>query len=306
LPDPPCLTAGNSTIMHGASSAAPQWQRRKVFFLHFRKSGGTSVVHAFRTLLDPQHKLTMYPNARNGNPWDHHHHHGDAAAAPPSIVPLWRFDDAALATFADHVDTLGVNFVACEWGMPDPCHLPSYCLITVLRDPFHRFTSEFKFRDKFTQYNAATGRYEPEVRDGKASEWQMHSLFWNRDHGEPFAVSINKDNYFVRQLCGLSERPDLTMTDEHLQEAKRRLRHFEAVLVLEQPQSHALLLRTGWNVTSLPHANTGAARGGLDAASLMDIERAQFVQANALDYELYEYAKQQSEQQSEQQSDHLI
>ena len=220
---------------------SPLRRRRKVLFQHFRKTGGTSVVQAMKSITPDGPK--MYPCERNGNPW---RPATGSFNSTPEIVRYWQFNESDMATFSEHLDNLNVKFISQEWGCLPPEMLQSYCMVTMMREPYDRFKSEFFFKDNFSVATVrGGGALEAEDRKGTASEWQTNTLFWNRDNGTPFKVCVNRNNYYVRTLCGLSEQPDAELTAEHLREANRRLRMSEAIVILSNTFSHALPRRTG-------------------------------------------------------------
>ncbi|MBL8446425.1 MAG: hypothetical protein JNJ44_03315 [Zoogloeaceae bacterium] len=106
---------------------------RLVWFQHFHKAAGTSVIEMAR-----QNGEQFFPRHENGNPLD-------AAGRP---IPLWQFSPDELLAFVDDCQSQGVSFVATEWGVP---HLeclaadPRVRLVTCLRDPLKRLVSNYYY-----------------------------------------------------------------------------------------------------------------------------------------------------------------
>ncbi len=128
----------------------------------------------------------------------------------------------------------------------------------------------------------------PERRAGElASAWSRRTLFWHRDGGEPFKVSCNRDNYYVRWLCGLFHDPDAELGETHLERAKQMLSAMQGVMILGEPSSYSLLRRYSFS-GRLEHVRVNTQRRG-DA--LMDVTREQYEARNALDCRLFAFAK---------------
>ena len=107
-----------------------------LWFHHFHKAGGSSVVTA----------------ARRGG-WRPHRPHGNGNPMSPEgeTLPIWEMDEAALGGWLRAVRRRGVNFIACEWGFPQAAldlTRPRLFRAAVLRDPVERVISSYVF-DRF-------------------------------------------------------------------------------------------------------------------------------------------------------------
>jgi Sulfotransferase family len=106
---------------------------RLVWFQHFHKAGGTSVVQLAK--INGEH---LYPRHKNGNPH----------ASNGRLIELWNLDERDLTRFVDSCEQQNVTFVSTEWGLPLTEVLrndPRVTTVTCLRDPLHRFTSNYYF-----------------------------------------------------------------------------------------------------------------------------------------------------------------
>jgi len=275
--------------------------KKMTVFVHMRKCGGTSIVHALRA----GDKVKFPALHRNGNAWVPE----EGQQAVFRAVRYWNFDKAETTKWLNSLVQEGANGFACEWGVPAAlfdvgCQIETPIdFFTCLRDPYRRFISEFEFHDAFytevPNLTAPGSDLSPllarEQRDSvKASDWVQRTLYWKRDRCIPFLVSINKPNYFVRMLCGLSDSPDAVLDESHLAQAKSMLDLFSDVIILEDNSTHAVIRKYGHNQDSLPRV---LGKGSADAKlqrkdkTLVDISEEQFKALNALDYELYQYAK---------------
>ena len=107
------------------------------------------------------------------------------------------------------------------------------------------------------------------------------------------------DNLYVRSLVGSRAflLPAGALTRGHLEVAKRRLRHFTVVISLEDFDLHRVQLRAflGWNHTKPLHAyNSHTTRHGhlkgTVPGNFTTRQLQQLRDANALDFELYQFA----------------
>jgi len=121
------------------------------------------------------------------------------------------------------------------------------------------------------------------------------------NHREGFVYShVSYDNFYVRTLCGIEcfFLPPGTITETHLEEAKRRLEELDAVLIVEDLLTQLVQLEslTGWTglhkfAGQVVH-NDACADGGPECAKFfMTVKAEAFLRShNQLDVELYQYA----------------
>ena len=152
----------------------------------------------------------------------------------------------------------------------------------MIRDPYDRFLSNFNFKvDREFKLNNSEA-FDPGISDplGWAHVNLIRQKGWSTKkpvgvsttvhppsyqygeqvpHGSFFSVNINKPNYYTAFLNGLAENTDdpgydsapfdfeyfaFGLNQTHLEIAKDRLTNlFDAVLVLERPETHAQLDR---------------------------------------------------------------
>ena len=215
--------------------------------------------------------------------------------------------------------TTKYNFHTWEWGgfskQFKHCQTLSNCeMLIMLREPWSRFLSEFFFypdEDKARFYfsTGSTGTQNASSSNASASvpsllpltkevmsnmpftTWTALHLYWSRDTGIPFRVSINKPNYYVRMLNGLSNSPNVLLNVTHLNEAKRILCLIGNVMVLEDPSTYELLRKYGCkpdeeeSSTLLPKANASNTKNR--NMKRIDVKRSQWESINVYDCELY-------------------
>ncbi|MEE4280267.1 MAG: hypothetical protein V2I82_17510 [Halieaceae bacterium] len=195
---------------------------RLIWFQHFHKAGGTSVVELAR-----RNGEVLWPRQANGNPLDDR----------GNVIPLWGYSCDRLTDFVDRCERLGITFIATEWGLPLVGALrqdPRVTLVTCLRHPLDRLVSNFYF-DVHYGYTAARS-LDAFVTSGDGA----HSMF----------------DYYTRILSrhGAASRPvDRPLYDS----AVRALGSFHDCVILETGLE-ALSARLGWTQTSDAHCNRGS------------------------------------------------
>ncbi|MEM9219985.1 MAG: hypothetical protein AAGD25_37365 [Cyanobacteria bacterium P01_F01_bin.150] len=206
-------TSSNPTEASANSAPLQSSQRpyRLIWFQHFHKAAGTSIVK-----LAHANEEVLYPRNHNGNPLD----------AEGNEIPLWTFSNTELRQFIDECEELGVTFVANEWEAVDFEYLaqdPRVVLITCLRDPLERFVSNFYF-DYWSGYTNHSSFQEYLNSDG------CFTMF----------------NYYCRILSGhnIQRQP---MTLGQFQEAKKALSCFHHIVTLgEKDAFQNLQAFLGW------------------------------------------------------------
>jgi hypothetical protein len=172
--------------------------KKLIWFMHFHKCAGTSIVHLFK-----KNGYKLYENNANGNPLDEN----------SDVIELWKYDQLELSSFIDRCHGSGVGFVATEWGVPDIDFLSSredIVLVTVLRDPYARFVSNFRF----------------DVKNGFTDSTDFNSYLNNGDG------LYTADNYYTRMLSSKGCGESLSSSD--LDTSVAMLKKFDHVATVEK------------------------------------------------------------------------
>jgi hypothetical protein len=149
---------------------------RLIWFQHFHKSAGTSIV-----------ELAM----RNGERLWHSHANGNPLDEAGNVIPLWSLDAAALLDFVDRCQALVVSFVATEWGLPLVATLRQdarVTLITCLRRPLDRLLSNFYFDIHYGYTTARTLDAYLASGDGVHTMHDYYTRILSRYGDDPRAV----------------------------------------------------------------------------------------------------------------------
>ena len=204
------------------------------------------------------------------------------------------------------------SFMAVErWADRDMC-ADDLDYAVVVRDPIDRIVSN----TIFTQSSAAGGpgcieeAYPYEKCTGDAivgwvapgAEVSLHAPEALRRCDLIERSTAGYDNFYVRSLVGPDAftLPAGSITREHLTKAKKRLAKYAAIIVLDSfdEQSAQLAHILGWRTLDLGDVANSKQSHGLGSAPppFTDAQLAQLAEANALDYDLYCFAKQLAEE----------
>lgn len=250
--------------------------KKIILFVHFHKAAGTSVVKAFLKEYNP-----WWVSHHNGNPWSY-------SKGKEYIVEFWKYGNEEFERFLQEGRNNKTEFIATEWNFFEKFnddYIKDVSLITCIRDPYDRFVSNLFFN-----------QFEPEYIEDP-SLWVAQNF--TKQLGRmidghykidtPLPVYYNKPNYYVAFMNGIADRTyDYHLNQTHLEIAKERLALFEAIFILERPETfHALQkwLPKMENITRLHKGETREKSGSKIAWT-----REQFYRDNALDLEFYEYA----------------
>ena len=224
-----------------------------IFFLHFHKAGGTTINNAFNI-------LSKHNTNKNGNPWDR---------KQGTMIQFWNYDRVRFDQFLTYLHEKQVKFVCFEWNYFKLYNQLSFkgCeFITCFRDPYERYVSDMNFSQiyKYDKYKNLTLTKET---DGK---------------GRIIEINHNKSNYYVKMLNGFGDQPDKVINQKHLEIAKKNLKNFSIILILEDPKTFKMLERYGIQRIAKRKVNANK--------KPVDIPLKIFKKLNAYDYQLYEYA----------------
>ena len=192
--------------------------QRIIWFQHFHKAAGSSVVAAARL-----NGERFWPSHINGNPTN----------SAGEQLTLSSYSKDQLSKFITQCKELGVTFIATEWALPQLDALKqddSTIIVTVVRDPLARFVSNFYY-DLHNGYTTA-----------RSIQTYVNSS----------SRTFTMDNYYCRILAKLDNR-NSTVTRREFETAKETLAKFDTVVSLEhgfEPMQKAL----GWT-TFAQHEN---------------------------------------------------
>lgn len=238
-----------------------QKQGKIILFMHFHKSGGSTMNEMFNN-------FNKYPTNRNGNPWSGN-----------QIIPFWNYNKMQFNNFKKHLNQLNVRFIVSEWNFfkyYEQINFHNIELITCIRDPYKRFVSALSNK----------GRIFNDMH-----EFEQQNIVWSREKKgcvQQFPININKFNYYVKMLNGFGDNHDTEINDSHLEIAKQNLRKFSTIIILDDPNSFSLLKKYG--ITKQIQKNQTTHKKN-------NVHFEEFKKHNLYDYKLYEYAIQLSKKQ---------
>jgi hypothetical protein len=162
-------------------------------------------------------------------------------------------------------------------------------LITVMRDPWSRFKSNYE-----KDYNEC----QPRCKFKNAQEYAQIG-----EHRHFGGTLFSRPNFYVRMLNGLAgDRPGLQINSTHLAAAISVLKRFDIVMFLEQnisQQSEVVKYITSGRVASFPTVTNNklsrhsSARNNVKPEDLPPdalTHHKEFMKNNAIDYEFYKWA----------------
>lgn len=186
-----------------------------MWFQHFHKAAGSSIVE-----IAQRNGERCYPCHANGNPM----------GADGRPLPLWEYTAGELLCFVDECESLGVTFVATEWGLPDITALSQdtrVLLLACLRHPLDRYVSNFYF-DLYLGFTPARN---------------LASYVGSRKR------TITMFNYYCRVLSG-HDNKGAEITEKEYTVARNNLSKFDCVIAVEGGL-HTLEYGLGWHVPDL-------------------------------------------------------
>lgn len=188
---------------------------RLIWFQHFHKAAGTSIVRAAQ---------------KNNEVFWHKHLNANPLAEDGQVLELWRYDASELTDFVDQCEQSGVTFVATEWGVPLMSCLQMddrVVSFTCIRDPLSRYVSNFYF-DLYNGFTPA--RSLPDYENTRRR-------------------TITMFDYYTRMLSQ-QYNCEARMTQADQKKAMRALQHFDFCIYLDEGLDK-LRLNLGWKLEAV-------------------------------------------------------
>lgn len=245
---------------------------RLIWFQHFHKSAGTTIVKMAQL-----NGESLYPMHLNGNPVDKN----------GEFLPIWTYSSNKLIGFIDHCEDIGCTFLGPAWGVGDLGTLKKddrVKIVTVMRDPFERFVSNYKFDFRLGYTD------KQNIRDYVGSK-RSFSFF----------------NYYCHMLAQLPES-DPTLPADTFRKAMEMILNFDHISILGSPfwlenfckavEWEPIKLVENQRKNAAIEVLRNILRGRLEVARriakstkvVIDNEfRREFEGANELDYQIFKY-----------------
>jgi hypothetical protein len=231
-----------------------------VFFVHTHKCAGTSVIH-------------LFGEDESFRACDNWQRNGAMPQYFQDLKPIESYDDLDAAYGKESIARAvagfkrsGINFVATEWVVPKEENLPfgdEMFYFTILRDPFARFLSNYHF-------------------DAQRGYRRVPSPYQFRD-----ASMFRRYNYYTRFFGSRLNKDTAPVTERDFERALSLLERFNAVIILEQPETFELLRPLGVDLSKLRRKNVSNRADGDYPAGFKEY----FIENAKWDYMLYEEAK---------------
>ncbi len=222
---------------------------KPVIYLHFHKCAGTSVVESAI-----QSGFDLQPLHKNGNIVDY---------VTNTEIIFGNDFERLRRVIVEYASKPG-QFMAFEWDFPFrnlQTLRSSFFLFTVIREPFDRAYSNFRF-DKLNRFVDRSVTF--------------------LDYMDSSSLNVS-NNYYIRMLCELSATDNVT--DAHLNQAKYILSTFDDVLVLGVDNIGHRLQQFGFSRRTFGHRNSTP--NSLPFADVSIEEKSIFLSNNSYDVELF-------------------
>lgn len=288
-----------------------------VLFLHFHKSGGSSMIEYLRSERNWNGTESVaakddidFVKQYRGKLKIQRGQGGLVAKSSskfPKDSPSPLGDPAFWANFRSH--DRRVDFVSMEYNFMDPSqywNVSACCfrVLTMMRDPWERFHSTYE-RELYLHCRDS---------DEPTKCLQINTLqSWMNENSAKYTFPRRgvwggtlHPNYYVRMLNGINDQRNVSLTREHLENAKALVSDFELVLLLEAADEHKLQQLECFLGNSSPEDVSPRSRlvmphvsnNGLKLSPMYSTirnetakMRATFDRLNQLDMELYKYVK---------------
>lgn len=226
-----------------------------ICFLHFHKSGGSSINELFK-------KYNKYKPNSNGNPWN---------KSNTKIIKFWNYNKDKFENFKNKLLSQKVNFVSLEWNFfkfYNEINLTNIELIVCIRDPYKRYISNMMVCNNHNMHS-----------------FNDETISWSRKRSnQKFKVNFNKYNYYTKMLNGFGDKPNIKINKTHLEIAKKILSKFSTIIILEDKETFRLLEK--YNIYNIVHKHKNTKKQNTNVVCKFE----EFYKYNIYDYELYNYA----------------
>jgi hypothetical protein len=224
----------------------------RFFFSHVQKAAGTSLVFRLRRQFG---RARIYPPETDS---------GDVAAviSIDHLLARWRTDGETTRVVTGHFPLCTTELLGGE-----------FTTLTVLREPVERTLSYLRHHQQLTP--ADRDRPVEEIYDDPL---RFHGLIHNH-MVKMFSLTVDE------MTDGVLTRVDFT--PERLERAKQRLATVDVVGLQERFERfcHELTTRFGWDLGPSTHVNR------TEAVDVPDSVRARIAEDNAMDIDLYAFAR---------------
>ena len=182
--------------------------KKKILFMHFHKSFGSSVVNTFK------HKFKLHDMNMNGNPWVENSH-------------VILFNEMNNNELTNWYNSINCDLVCLEWNFFtnfNQLHSKLFNFITILRDPYDRFISTYKL------YLARKGNEKDniwEFSSKKFDNFYIQGKMQKCKNQKKFPIIINEFNYYTKMINGLGNTHNSQINEYHYQNAIKILKTFD-------------------------------------------------------------------------------
>ena len=190
---------------------------KKILFMHFHKSYGTSLITTFSK------KYKLCSKNMNGNPWIEN----------SEIILFNEINNNQLISF---YNSIHYNFLCLEWNFFksfNQLHLNLFNIITIIRDPLERYISTYK------QHICKYGKDKVNIWDFNKRNYTNFFIGGKMQkclNQKSFPIIINKFNYYTKMLNGFGNIHNYKIDNSHYKKAISILKTFDVKTDIEIKQ----------------------------------------------------------------------
>lgn len=268
-------------------------QKIPVFFFHFHKAAGSFVTESFLSNGYKTPRWIRYDNSLrkelrphlNGNIYSRdislpENNINEFSDVRPSEVRWHEVEYSEQVKRLKQEKYFKNNYLASEWDFPQLSALrealPEYKTMTVLRDPFNRFLSNY-------YYDVM------DVGFRERNKLENNQIMTIDDYLQTKDEPQTSSNFYIKTILGLTSSMRNSINEEQYEKAKSFVRSLDYVVILENGNLNATLKK----INIVPFVNNkvnSSQKINIEEKALNTLKE-NFAEQNSWDYKLYKYAK---------------
>ena len=236
---------------------------KKILFMHFHKSYGTSLISTFKL------KFKLYEKNMNGNPWVENSH-------------VILFNEMNNNELINWYNSINCDLVCLEWNFFtnfNSLHSKLFNFITILRDPYDRFISAYKI------YHSRNNNVNIwEFCSKKLNNFYILGKMQKCVNQKSYPIIINEFNYYTKMINGLGNTHNAKINQDHYQNAINILKTFDVKTDVEIKNNNYNFNKFGIDKIIKTNVNKNKKNIVIDNKF-----KEYFIKQNSYDYKIYNF-----------------